>query len=115
MALSQRALWCIALWILGTPLLPGAYAQNLSDWNQASGVTQVEYRWKRNDVRGCDVEYRDTQGGPRKKYKTRIVFQTDGDEHHQANAILLFAESTSTAWDHVASCSMITDITVTRF
>jgi hypothetical protein len=92
-----------------------AHSQNFSEWTQASGVTQVEYRWKRNDVKGCDVEYRDQQERGRKKYKTRIVFQTDGDERKQTNAILSFNEGVANASDHVQTCNLITDVTVTRF
>jgi hypothetical protein len=96
------------------PYLQLAHAQVFSDWIEASGFSQVQYRWKKGDAKGCDVEYRDVQQRVKQKYKTRIVYQSDGDEHHQANEILSFTD-TPTATDHVQACTIITDITVTRY
>jgi hypothetical protein len=116
MLIPRRALWCLAsLWLTGGPYAPLAQAQNFSEWTQASAVTQVEYRWKRNETKGCDIEYRNIQDRGRKKYKARVVFQTNGEEHNQTNAIVTFTEVTTTASDHVAACTVITDVTVTRF
>ena len=116
----RRTLWCMAgLWVAFGACAHFAASQstsqqNFSDWVQASGFSQVVYRWRPNQQRGCDVEYKNLERHHKRTYKTRIVFQTSGEEHHLENAVLSFS-GTPVAADHVEVCTAITDITVTNF
>lgn len=92
-----------------------ACAQSFSEWNQATGVKSIEYRWKPSEARGCDVEYRNNKPKDKKKYKARLVFQIDEDEKDVPNAVVSFADGTGVATDHIPACTMVTDISVTRF
>lgn len=119
--LIRRTLWFIlGLWVACGVSAQFASSQtpseqSFSDWIQASGFGQIKYRWKPNDQRGCDVEYKNFDDHRNRKYKTRIVFQASGDEHHLENAVLSFGDGSPVSADHIAICNAITDITVTHF
>ena len=86
-----------------------------SEWNQATGVKTIEYRWKPNESKGCDVEYRNNKANDKKKYKARLVYQTNDEEKDVPNAVISFAAGTNSTTDQIPSCTMVTDISVTRF
>jgi hypothetical protein len=88
--------------------------QTYSDWTQATGIKHIEYRWRQNDAKGCDVEYRTVDANDKKKYKSRIVFQIDGDEHEKPYTIVSFADP-APHLDQVPVCTQVTDVSVTRF
>jgi hypothetical protein len=120
MSIRQPAWWVVALClVLGAPtgfvLAQSTDQLSFSSWIQASGFSYIEYRWRLNAERGCDVEYRNAHDRRLRTYKTRIVFQTSGEEHHLENAVLSFEDGIPVSSDHVSVCSGITDITVTHF
>lgn len=114
MAIRPTLYSAIAVCLCGLAL-PIVRAQTFSEWNQATGVKTIEYRWKPTESKGCDVEYRNNKPKDKKKYKARLVFQANDDERNVPNAVVSFADGTGTATDHIPSCTMVTDISVTRF
>ena len=92
-----------------------AQASEFSEWNQSSGFKRVEYRWRQADGKACVVEYRNLDDRDHRRYKSRIVFQADGDERINPYTVVSFAQPTAGHTDTVPVCTMITDVSVTRF
>ena len=109
---SLRAAWLIGAIL--TAAVPASAQQEFSEWTQSTGFKQVEYRWRQNDAKGCDVEYRNRIEADRKKYKSRIVYQINGDEHEKPYTIVSFADP-APHLDQVTVCTKVTDVSVTRF
>ena len=111
----RRVFFWAAVLCTGMPGVQTGYAQSFSEWNQATGVKTIEYRWKPNESKGCDVEYRNNKANDKKKYKARLVYQTNDEEKDVPNAVISFAAGTNSTTDQIPSCTMVTDISVTRF
>lgn len=95
-------------------LVPTVQAQDYSEWNQATGIRHVEYRWRPADATTCEVEYRNRDDRDHRKYKSRIAFRRETDEQVHPYTIVSFAEP-SPHVDRVPECSQITDVSVSRF
>ena len=108
----MNTVWLAAVFLVG--ISPAPAQQDFSEWNQATGFKHVLYRWRQNDSKGCDVEYRNDSEADKKKYKSRIVFQIDGDEHEKPYTIVSFADP-APHMDQVPVCTRVTDVSVTRF
>ena len=111
----RHGMYCVAGFCLCMGVLQTARAQSFSEWNQATGSKTIEYRWKPDEAKGCDVEYRNSKPHDKKKYKARLVFQTNDDEKNLPNAVVSFADGSGVATDKIPACTMVTDISVTRF
>ena len=112
-SIRKKVIWLTAAFFAAAPARP-LRAQDFSEWNQVSGIKRVEFRWRQNDAKGCDVEYRNLNEADHKKYKSRIVFQIDGDEHEKPYTIVSFADP-APHMDQVPVCTQVTDVSVTRF
>jgi hypothetical protein len=107
-ALLITFLWAVLPYSLGAQ-------KGFSDWNQTSGYKRIEYRWRQNDTKGCDVEYRNLDERDHKKYKGRIVYQVRGDEQIEPYTVVSFADPTPPPVEKIAVCTEVTDVSLTRF
>ncbi len=106
----------VGLLLTSLPLLMSLtlFAQSFSDWNQANGYKKVEYRWRQNESKACELEYRNTDNRDKKTYKSRVVFRQGDDEHEKPYTIVSFGDAPPYV-ETVPACSEITDVSVTRF
>ena len=95
-------------------LVPASRAQDYSEWNQATGIKHVEYRWKPVESATCEIEYRNRDDRDHRKYKSRIAFRRESDEQLYPYTVVSFAEPAPHI-DRVPACSMVTDVSVSRF
>lgn len=95
-------------------LTPAVYSQDYSEWNQATGIKHVEYRWRAAEATTCEIEYRNRDDRDHRKYKSRIVFRRETDEQIHPYTVVSFAEP-APHLDHVPECSQVTDVSVSRF